>query len=226
MKKAVESLMAANEEKDRKIEELRQSLLHYKKVQDMVMSVQEKKDKTKDGESDESNSDNSLSMMSTTTTPVALESERHALAGVEEVAGKSPDEPEKNTSSPVSTHGATEVSSPTPSPTVLSACDLQRGPELDQAEPERTLDIPKSGSQDNLYVSNSEKITLVIKEKPTENKAVEEISKISERPPKSPSSSRPEDDSFGTKKARSSFGRGFFKIKGGKRTASAPNLGK
>lgn len=30
--------------------------------------------------------------MSTTTTPVALESERHALAGVEEVAGKSPDE--------------------------------------------------------------------------------------------------------------------------------------
>uniref|UniRef100_A0A674F213 PPFIA binding protein 1b n=1 Tax=Salmo trutta TaxID=8032 RepID=A0A674F213_SALTR len=56
------------------------------------------------------------------------------------------------------------------------------------------------------------------------NKAVEEIRKISERPPKSPSSSRPEDDSFGTKKARSSFGRGFFKIKGGKRTASAPNL--
>ncbi|XP_041746596.1 liprin-beta-1 isoform X10 [Coregonus clupeaformis] len=227
MKKAVESLMAANEEKDRKIEELRQSLLHYKKVQDMVMSVQEKKDKTKDGESDESNSDNSLSMMSTTTTPVALESERHALAGVEEVAGKSPDELETH-------YGATEVSSPTPSPTVLSACDLQRGPELDQAEPERTLDIPKSGSQDNLYVSNSEKITLVIKEKPTEkadnlflllkNKAVEEISKISERPPKSPSSSRPEDDSFGTKKARSSFGRGFFKIKGGKRTASAPNL--
>uniref|UniRef100_A0A4W5LVK3 PPFIA binding protein 1b n=1 Tax=Hucho hucho TaxID=62062 RepID=A0A4W5LVK3_9TELE len=59
-----------------------------------------------------------------------------------------------------------------------------------------------------------------------EEKALVEISKISERPPKSPSSSRPEDDSFGIKKARSSFGRGFFKIKGGKRTASAPNLGK
>uniref|UniRef100_A0A8C8EQU9 SAM domain-containing protein n=1 Tax=Oncorhynchus tshawytscha TaxID=74940 RepID=A0A8C8EQU9_ONCTS len=58
------------------------------------------------------------------------------------------------------------------------------------------------------------------------NKAVEDIGKISERPPRSPSSSRPEDDSFGTKKARSSFGRGFFKIKGGKRTASTPNLGK
>ncbi|XP_014003709.1 liprin-beta-1 isoform X5 [Salmo salar] len=217
MKKAVESLMAANEEKDRKIEELRQSLQRYKKVQDMVMSVQEKKDKTKDGESDESNSDNSLSVMSTTTTPVALESERHALAGVEEVAGKSPDELETH-------YGATEVPSPTTSPTVQSACALQSVPELDQAEPERTLHVLKSASQENVYVSNSEKITLVIDEKPTENKAVEEISKISERPPKSPSSSRPEDDSFGTKKARSSFGRGFFKIKGGKRTASAPNL--
>lgn len=73
MKKAVESLMVANEEKvllvgvgfffvclfafavnlmlcwtmhtlqDRKIDELKQSLLRYKKVQDMVMSVQAKK---------------------------------------------------------------------------------------------------------------------------------------------------------------------------------------
>ncbi|CAB1322988.1 unnamed protein product [Coregonus sp. 'balchen'] len=236
MKKAVESLMAANEEKDRKIEELRQSLLRYKKVQDMI-SMQGKKEKTQDGESDESNSDSSLSVMSTTTTPVAMESERHALAGVEEVAGKSPDELEMH-------YGATEVSSPTPSPTVQSACDPKRGPELDQAEPEseaggqevsqeaplscdtpQTLDGPNSGSQDNLYVSNSEKITLVMDEKPTE--AVEEISKISERPPKSPSSSHPmttEDDHFGNKKARSSFGRGFFKIKGSKRTASTPNL--
>ncbi|XP_041694030.1 liprin-beta-1 isoform X3 [Coregonus clupeaformis] len=225
MKKAVESLMAANEEKDRKIEELRQSLLRYKKVQDMI-SMQGKKEKTQDGESDESNSDSSLSVMSTTTTPVAMESERHALAGVEEVAGKSPDELEMH-------YGATEVSSPTPIPTVQSACDPKRGPELDQAEPEseaggqevsqeaplscdtpQTLDGPNSGSQDNLYVSNSEK-------------AVEEISKISERPPKSPSSSHPmttEDDHFGNKKARSSFGRGFFKIKGSKRTASTPNL--
>ncbi|GAA6221057.1 liprin-beta-1-like [Lates japonicus] len=32
------------------------------------------------------------------------------------------------------------------------------------------------------------------------------------------------DESFGTKKARSSFGRGFFKLRGGKQAASAPNL--
>ncbi|XP_010888631.1 liprin-beta-1b isoform X3 [Esox lucius] len=204
MKKAVESLMAANEEKDRKIEELRQSLLRYKKVQDMVMSVQGNTEKTKDGESDESNSDSSLSMMSTTTTPVTMDSERCMLAGVEEVAGKSPDE--------LGTHyGATEMPSPTPSPTVLSPCHPERRPELDQADPDRALDVPKSGSQDNIYISNSQK----------------EISTISQHPPTSLSLSRPantEDDSFGNKKARSSFGRGFFKIKGGKRTASTPNL--
>ncbi|XP_010158580.1 PREDICTED: liprin-beta-1-like, partial [Eurypyga helias] len=58
MKKAVESLMAANEEKSplgfifffRKIEELRQSLNRYKKVQDMVILAQGKKGKEGDGE--------------------------------------------------------------------------------------------------------------------------------------------------------------------------------
>ncbi|KFW06069.1 Liprin-beta-1, partial [Eurypyga helias] len=44
-------------------------------------------------------------------------------------------------------------------------------------------------------------------------------------PPKSPSHAGiGDEDSFGTRKARSSFGRGFFKIKNNKRTASAPNL--
>uniref|UniRef100_A0A8C8DBR1 SAM domain-containing protein n=1 Tax=Oncorhynchus tshawytscha TaxID=74940 RepID=A0A8C8DBR1_ONCTS len=118
---------------DRKIEELRQSLQRYKKVQDMVMSVQEK---------------NGL--------------RSHVL--------------------------------------FLKPCPI-------------TLMYIKSN-----FISHMRQIQ--------QNKAVEDIGKISERPPRSPSSSRPEDDSFGTKKARSSFGRGFFKIKGGKRTASTPNLGK
>uniref|UniRef100_A0A671Q0R2 Liprin-beta-1-like n=1 Tax=Sinocyclocheilus anshuiensis TaxID=1608454 RepID=A0A671Q0R2_9TELE len=107
MKKAMESLMAANEEKDRKIEELRRSLMCYKKVQEMVMSAQGRKG------------------------------------------------------------------------------DL-----------------------------GSEK-----------SKEFDEFNKITTLPPKSPSSSHTaEDDSFGTRKMRSSFRLGFFKIKGGKRTASAPNL--
>uniref|UniRef100_A0A673CZQ5 Liprin-beta-1-like n=1 Tax=Sphaeramia orbicularis TaxID=375764 RepID=A0A673CZQ5_9TELE len=109
MKKAVESLMAANEEKDRKIEELKQSLLRYKKVQDMVMSVQGKK-----------------------------------------------------------------------------------GDGL-------------------FFLFNTS----------------EEITKISEKPPIGPSATLPattDDESFGSRKARSSFGKGFFKIRGGKKTTSTPNL--
>uniref|UniRef100_A0A4W5LVJ9 PPFIA binding protein 1b n=1 Tax=Hucho hucho TaxID=62062 RepID=A0A4W5LVJ9_9TELE len=140
MKKAVESLMAANEEKDRKIEELRQSLQRYKKVQDM-MSVQEKK---------------------------GLRS--HVL--------------------------------------FLKPCPI-------------TLIYIKSNSLGSHLTRCSGVLWLGGR---SCLEALVEISKISERPPKSPSSSRPEDDSFGIKKARSSFGRGFFKIKGGKRTASAPNL--
>uniref|UniRef100_A0A673CZQ1 Liprin-beta-1-like n=1 Tax=Sphaeramia orbicularis TaxID=375764 RepID=A0A673CZQ1_9TELE len=129
MKKAVESLMAANEEKDRKIEELKQSLLRYKKVQDMVMSVQGKKG---DG----------LFFL---------------------------------------------FSSPSPSPT-----DQER-------------------------VSQST---------PTDGES-EEITKISEKPPIGPSATLPattDDESFGSRKARSSFGKGFFKIRGGKKTTSTPNL--
>ncbi|XP_037615918.1 liprin-beta-1-like isoform X1 [Sebastes umbrosus] len=42
--------------------------------------------------------------------------------------------------------------------------------------------------------------------------------------PSSSSPSRASEESFGTKKARSSFGRGFFKLRGGKQAASSPNL--
>ncbi|XP_031714876.1 liprin-beta-1-like isoform X2 [Anarrhichthys ocellatus] len=42
--------------------------------------------------------------------------------------------------------------------------------------------------------------------------------------PSSSSPLRTSDGSFGTKKARSSFGRGFFKLRAGKQTTSSPNL--
>uniref|UniRef100_A0A7N5ZWQ4 SAM domain-containing protein n=1 Tax=Anabas testudineus TaxID=64144 RepID=A0A7N5ZWQ4_ANATE len=148
MKKAVESLMAANEEKDRKIEELKQSLLRYKKVQDMVMSVQGKKEKNKDNEPVESHGDGSIAFLSTNI--VSMELEKHEVADPEELKRKSPDE-----------------------------------------------------------------------------NASEEIRNMSEKPPISPSATLPastEDDSFGSRKARSSFGKGFFKIRGGKKTTSTPNL--
>ncbi|KAM8750645.1 liprin-beta-1b isoform 2-T2 [Acanthopagrus schlegelii] len=202
MKKAVESLMAANEEKDRKIDELKQSLLRYKKVQDMVMSVQGKKEKTKDNEHVEIHSDGSI----TFSPVVSVELHNHEVTDAEQLPRKSPDELE-------SLNGMMEEPSPTPSPS-----DPERLSETAPTDVE-SQDATKTGSQDQLDRSNNEKNTS------------EEIIKISEKPPICPTATLPanlpattEDESFGSRKARSSFGKGFFKIRGGKKTNSTPNL--
>ncbi|XP_066561534.1 liprin-beta-1b isoform X17 [Amia ocellicauda] len=251
MKRAVESLMAANEEKDRKIEELRQSLNRYKKVQDMVMSAQVKKDKLKDGDSDESQSDSSMSV--STAISVVLESEKSPspVADNEETPGMRQDElPKLHTSS-------LQVCIPSSSSTPKSSCVQEHNvnlefteldskalpPELSEMQETPICDSPvtpnvtKASSLENLKSSETDKQTVIspIHQKPAEmaenffillkNKAYEEISKFGSLPPKSPNcSGSADDESFGTRKARSSFGRGFFKIKGNKRTASAPNL--
>ncbi|XP_069760578.1 liprin-beta-1b isoform X3 [Narcine bancroftii] len=97
-------------------------------------------------------------------------------------------------------------------------------------------DVHKSGSVDILTMEENKKLSL----EPTQpsalelaenilllikNKACLEISKFTALPPK-PTGHHNSlgDESAASKKARSSFGRGFFKIKGGKRTAGAPNL--
>ncbi|XP_042600173.1 liprin-beta-1-like isoform X8 [Cyprinus carpio] len=201
MKKAMESLMAANEEKDRKIEELRQSLVRYKKVQEMVLSAQGRKDKVKEGDSDGSNSDSSLSM--STALSVSMDTEKSLLSYTEEVAVRGQNE--------VTTFVSTLQ---VPSLTVSSPVKSDSDSVLEQMQLSRASEDTKSASQGNLDGRCSEK-----------SKAFDEFNKITTLPPKSPSSSQTaEDDSFGSRKMRSSFGRGFFKIKGGKRTASAPNL--
>ncbi|XP_029008811.1 liprin-beta-1b isoform X2 [Betta splendens] len=201
MKKAVESLMAANEEKDRKIEELKQSLLRYKKVQDMVMSVQGKKEKTNDNEFVESPGDGSIPFLSFNA--ASTESEKLQLTDVEQLKRRSPDELEILSR-------LTEDPSPTPSPS-----DPERVSESTPTDVESGQDTTKTSSQDNLDRSNNEKNTS------------ERLGKMSEKPPIGPSATLPPstaDDSFGTRKARSSFGKGFFKVRGGKKTTSAPNL--
>ncbi|XP_028263623.1 liprin-beta-1b isoform X10 [Parambassis ranga] len=197
MKKAVESLMAANEEKDRKIEELKQSLLRYKKVQDMVMSVQGKKEKTKDNEHVESPGDGSIAFVSANL--MSLETEN---IDVEDMKRRSPDEL-------VSPNGEIEEPSPTPSPS-----DPERVSESSPTDVESSQDTAKTVSQENLDGSNNEKSTS------------EDINKVCEKPPVAPSATLPAttEDSFGSRKARSSFGKGFFKVRGGKKTNSTPNL--
>lgn len=201
MKKAVESLMAANEEKDRKIEELKQSLLRYKKVQDMVMSVQGKKEtKTNDNEHVESSGDGWATVPAS---PPSVESEKQEGTDAEQLRGKSPDEME-------SPSGLSEEPSPSPSPS-----DPERMSESEPADAESSQENTKTVTQDHLDGSKSEQ------------KTSEEIGSISEKPPINPSATLPatvEDDPFGSRKARSSFGKGFFKIRGGKKTTSSPSL--
>ncbi|XP_053282743.1 liprin-beta-1b isoform X6 [Pleuronectes platessa] len=200
MKKAVESLMAANEEKDRKIEELKQSLLRYKKVQDMVMSVQGKKDKTKENEYV---GDASLAFLNI---PMSFEPERNEATDVQQLKRMSPDELE-------SLNGLSDESSPAPSPS-----DPERVSESSPTDMESNQDTTKTSSQEQLDKSDKGN---------NEKSPSEENGKMSEKPPLSPSATLPantEYDSFGSRKARSSFGKGFFKIRGGKKSGSTPNL--
>ncbi|XP_064417423.1 liprin-beta-1b isoform X9 [Latimeria chalumnae] len=250
MKKAVESLMAANEEKERKIEELRQSLNRYKKVQDMVMLAQGKKNR--DGESEDSLSGGSVSVSSDIQGSGEPESSPSSslvtvLATPEEGKESAPEQ------KPVQMHTSVlQVSIPVFSSTPNTSSDADQKQKMQLAtsneletsgmgtpdvnsgvvETQQLCDdpvtptVPKSSSLDNVKTESPEKKRSLEspQQKTVETKAME-INKFGGLPPKPPGQSVPaEDESFGTRKTRASFGRGFFKIKGGKRTASTPNL--
>uniref|UniRef100_A0A8C2Z6W9 PPFIA binding protein 1b n=1 Tax=Cyclopterus lumpus TaxID=8103 RepID=A0A8C2Z6W9_CYCLU len=165
MKKAAESLMAANEEKDRKIDELKQSLLRYKKVQEMVMSVQGKKGEIYVSKlliCMSSCRDSNLMLNKTADSVIKSKDTEH-----------------------IESHGDESIA-------FLST-------------------IPVFAESEKYEVTDEQ-----LKRR-----------KTSEKPPMSPSATLPattEDDNFGSRKARSSFGKGFFKIRGAKKTAGTPNL--
>ncbi|NXS81778.1 LIPB1 protein, partial [Erpornis zantholeuca] len=241
MKKAVESLMAANEEKDRKIEELRQSLNRYKKVQDMVILAQGKKGK--EIESEDLNS-GSVSM-GLLDTPSLTDPEK-SPSPTPVTASPIHDEFNVNVHEENSLQIHTsilQISIPSLSSTSKSsetvAERLKTHPRPDPASEMRysgfhvffncksnilTSLLQKSSSLSSLRKEASEVVDslfpLLKQVKPPV-----EGNNFATLPPKSPChGGTGDEDSFGTRKARSSFGRGFFKIKNNKRTASAPNL--
>ncbi|NWH71795.1 LIPB1 protein, partial [Piaya cayana] len=236
MKKAVESLMAANEEKDRKIEELRQSLNRYKKVQDMVILAQGKKGK----ESDSEDFLNSGSISTVLLDTPSLTDPEKSPSPTPVTASPIHDEFSMNIHEENSLQIHTsilQISIPSFSSTSKSsetaAEKVKTQPRPDPASEMRyncfyvffncksnilTSSLQKSSSLSSLRKESSEAVGLQIK------RAVEG-NNFATLPPKSPShGGTGDEDSFGTRKARSSFGRGFFKIKNNKRTASAPNL--
>lgn len=247
MKKAVESLMAANEEKDRKIEELRQSLNRYKKVQDMVMSATHSK-KAKEGENDDGLNGESFIVNGSEIFEMELTSLTVPSPEADGVTSVS--EPEAE---PVQIHTSIlQVPIPIISSTPKGSAgqmekkmepEVETKPDIGEIQPsdisslvEETAlcdspvisDVHKSGSQENLRMEEEENKKLPLEpaqQSALENKACMEISKFASLPPK-PTGHHNSlgDESAASKKARASFGRGFFKIKGGKRTSSTPNL--
>ncbi|KAM5336141.1 liprin-beta-1 isoform 2-T3 [Glossophaga mutica] len=230
MKKAVESLMAANEEKDRKIEDLRQCLNRYKKMQDAVLLAQGKKGQEGDYE-------DPLTSSSISTLPDAQGfGELEKSLSSTPVTG-SPSRDPFNTSVPEEFHtGILQVSTPSLSPMSKGLETSEKAkspPKLETSFEENdgkrilgaTVETQLCDSLSTSSLQKSSSLGNLKKESPDGDKALAGSSPFGSLPPKPPGHDASADDNpFGTRKARSSFGRGFFKIKSNKRTASAPNL--
>ncbi|XP_026218281.1 liprin-beta-1-like isoform X2 [Anabas testudineus] len=170
MKKVLEKLTSANDEKERRIKELEESLTKCNRVQEQV------KEKLKENDYDHIADDPSV--------PVSMEVERVDLV-LEGEAGRSSGES-------------------VPCIAVLSEMnELDRERQLQAAE---SSAVPQPSGSTNAGSTDQ-----------TRSKA----GSGSSPPSKANSTS---EESFGSKKARASFGRGFFKLRGVKQTASAPNL--
>ncbi|XP_007446357.1 PREDICTED: liprin-beta-1 isoform X3 [Lipotes vexillifer] len=237
MKKAVESLMAANEEKDRKIEDLRQCLNRYQKMQDTVVLAQ-----GQDGDFEDLLPSSSFSTLLDAQGFSDLEKNLSSTP----VMG-SPSHDPFNTSAPEEFHTSIlQVSIPSllPASKGLETSEKVKLPPKPETSFEEndgklilgsavetqlcnslsTSSLQKSSSLGNLKKESSDGEKESIP-KPSETKALVESSPFGSLPHKAPGHDASVDDNpFGTRKTRSSFGRGFFKIKSNKRTASAPNL--
>uniref|UniRef100_A0A8W4FCE8 PPFIA binding protein 1 n=1 Tax=Sus scrofa TaxID=9823 RepID=A0A8W4FCE8_PIG len=230
MKKAVESLMAANEEKDRKIEDLRQCLNRYKKMQDTVVQAQGQK-----GQDDDFEDLLPSSSFSTLLDVQGFSELEKNLSPTPVMGPPSPDP--FNTSAPEEFHTSIlQVSIPSLLPAskgleTSEKAKLLPKPETPFEENDGKIILgPAAETQlcDSISTSSLQKSSSLdnLKKEPSDgDKAPVESSPFGSLPPKAPGHDASVDENpFGTRKARSSFGRGFFKIKSSKRTASAPNL--
>ncbi|KAJ3612497.1 hypothetical protein NHX12_020772 [Muraenolepis orangiensis] len=168
MKSGLESLMSANREKERRIEELLETVSQYRKVQELL------KEKLSEADYDDIPDPPSV--------PVAMETAQVAEAMDAAGTGRSSGES-------------------IPCIAVLSEMNA-----LDRERQQATESSPCS--------PQSSRVGQIPTPSPDQSNNKE-----------GSSSPTLQNDSFGSKKMRSSFGRGFFfKTRGGKRTTSAPNL--
>ncbi|NXN34241.1 LIPB1 protein, partial [Nycticryphes semicollaris] len=224
---------------DRKIEELRQSLNRYKKVQDMVILAQGKKGKESDGE-DFLNSGSASTVLldtpsltdpekSLSTTPVTaspihnefnvnIHEENSLQIHTSILQISIPSFSSMSKSSETVAEKVRTQPRPDPAREMSEGRSTGSSPETQLCDSPVSSSLQKASSLSSLRKETSEVVGLQVKPRVEGNN-------FATLPPKSPShGGTGDEDSFGTRKARSSFGRGFFKIKNNKRTASAPNL--
>nr|XP_044995500.1 liprin-beta-1 isoform X2 [Jaculus jaculus] len=236
MKKAVECLMAANEEKDRKIDDLRQSLNRYKKMQDA--GAQAQGHTGKDSAHEDLHRSGSASTLRDTQGSGDPDRRPPCAPGAGSPS-QDPPTPEELRSSVV--QASTPASPACARAETLEESLLQLAAEaapeekdgkgaLGAAVETRPCDsLLPSSLQKSSSLGNLKKDTPDGEKEPAQKSSEGEFPADSHSsgslPPRAPRQEVSVDDNpFGTRKARSSFGRGFFKIKSNKRTASAPNL--
>lgn len=230
LKKAMESLMAANEEKDRKIEDLRQCLNRYKKMQEPAVAAPSMTGH--EGDSDE---------LLRCSSPFSTLLDAQSLSDLEKGLSptpvtSSPSHEPLNTSTPEESLASSvlQVAIPSllPVPRSTEMPEKTKLPTLEtsfdddsRTFPETAVDSCSGDSPSGSSLQKASSLSNLKKEPPDGEKAAGTSSSYGKLPPKAPGHPASADDTpFGTRKARSSFGRGFFKIKSNKRTASAPNL--
>ncbi|CAG04148.1 unnamed protein product, partial [Tetraodon nigroviridis] len=178
MKTALESLASSNDQKERRIRELEESL---NKCQNEPGQV---KEKSQEGDYDVIADDPSLPASSEEGRVTALVGEAGRSPGEEWISWTEKRERENK-----------KVNTPKPSKRV-NVCSRFSSSDLLQTD----------RSDQRLGVHSASVLHPQAKNKPGSG------------------SSPSKNESFGSKKARSSLGRGFFRLRGGKQTASSPNL--
>ncbi|XP_078670586.1 liprin-beta-1-like isoform X38 [Branchiostoma floridae x Branchiostoma belcheri] len=223
LKRAVESLMQANEEKDIKIEELKSSLNRYKRVQDMVLSAS-----SPDGAPGEE-----VDPVVTPPTPPEQEPLEETLKETQDPTPKPAMPDPAFTSTPINTNNTGEQ---------LSIQELDTShegqvPSTINETPQTTVDVMEADQVEKEPAMESPPKPPRLRPQ-ARSSSLEEIKVISDSekspPPQSrfntlpPKQKPPQQQEPGliTRKGRGlgSFGKGFLKMRGGNKSTSAPNL--
>ncbi|CAH1256982.1 PPFIBP1 [Branchiostoma lanceolatum] len=225
LKRAVESLMQANEEKDVKIEELKSSLNRYKRVQDMVLSA---------SSPDEAPGEE-MEPMVTPPTPPEQEPLEETLKETQQEPTPKPAMPDPAfTSTPISTNTGgdqlniqeldTSHEGQAPSTINETPQTTVEAIEAEQVEKEPVMESPPKPPRlrPQARSSSLEEIKIIS----DSDKSPPPQSKFNTLPPKQKQPAQQQEPGLITRKGRGlgSFGKGFLKMRGGNKSTSAPNL--